>query len=94
MIIFTYVARRTNSQYNAVSTSSTYNYLGGGVTMGEILACCQSILKAIRGRAFIRETPSRKEIMNKIIQVQVETVDIRRELKQTRTRIGGKNADK
>ena len=64
------------------------------VTLPILEDLMNEILAALRGRGFRRETPSRLELMQKINQIQVETVDIRKELKRLRLIRGGEDADK
>ena len=95
MIVNTYSVV-SQAQYGAQSTGSVNAWAGEaeGVTLEDILACCQQILTALRGRAFRRERPSRQELWDKINQVMVESVDIRKELKRLRLMTGENNADK
>jgi len=91
MILNTYHKNSQNS-YGAHSTASISAQFGmsEGITLQDVLDCCKQILEALRGRAFRREIPSRKEIMDKITQVQVETIDIRRDIKRI---IGGQDGN-
>jgi hypothetical protein len=95
MILNTY-SKISHAGYGAHSTASVgaqYGFSPDETTLDDILACCAEILAALRGRGFRREKPSRKELMDKLLQVQTEAIDIRRELKHIRL-MGGKDASK
>jgi hypothetical protein len=60
-------------------------------TLEDILECCQAILAAIRKQGFRRERPTRQELMDKMNQIFVENIDIRKELKRLKLNNGEDN---
>lgn len=53
-------------------------------SIDEVLACCKLILELLKKKGYRRERPSRLELMQKMNQIFVENIDIRKELKRIR----------